>query len=129
MKEQKTNRTQWLHLRLTTEEYKQIQTQFKRTTNKKMSVYARHVLLGKPLIAGYRNQSLTDITAELFKLRKDLNGIANNFNQAVHKLHTLERIPEFKEWIFTYEKDKGELLRDIQIIKTFINRTSEEWLQ
>ena len=41
----------------------------------------------------------TDIT----KLnKKELNAIGNNFNQAVHKLHLLDKIPEFRVWISHY---------------------------
>jgi len=44
-------------------------------------------------------------------LKRELNGIGNNFNQAVHKLHLLDKIPEFRAWIQHYDalqKNNGE---------------------
>src|SRR4051812_27911709 len=104
MKEQ-SNRTKWLHLRLRPEEYSKIQKQHSKTTCLKISDYARKVLLDKPTIVRYRNQSLDDFMVETIKLRAELNSVGNNFNQAVKKLHALQQIPEFRQWILAYESD------------------------
>lgn len=37
------------------------------------------------------------------KLRNELNGIGNNINQAVKKLHTLHQVSEFRDWIIIYK--------------------------
>ena len=65
--------------------------------------------------------------AEMIELRKELNAIGNNFNQAVHKLHILEKIPEFKTWIMTNEIDKKILLNKVDEIKNRINQFAEKW--
>ena len=65
--------------------------------------------------------------AEMIELRKELNAIGNNFNQAVHKLHILEKIPEFRTWILTNEIDKKILLNKIDEIKNRINQFAEKW--
>lgn len=129
MKKVKNNRQKWLHLRLTEAEHTKLLKHFYGTTQANLSDYARAILLGKPMIAAIRNQSLQDIMAELSLLRKDLNGVANNFNQAVHKLHTLDHIPEFKGWLLTYDMERRKLLRDIDQIRIYINETAEKWLQ
>ena len=67
--------------------------------------------------------------AEMMHLRSELNGVGNNFNQAVKKLHTLRQIEEFKTWILTYESDKNELLNKTEDIKNRINKIAEKWLQ
>jgi hypothetical protein len=129
MKKEKKNRDQWLHIRLFDEEKNAIIKAFEKTTNAKLSDYVRAILLGKPMIAAVRNQSLQDILAVLVKLRNDLNGVANNYNQAVHKLHTIDHIPEYQIWILKYENDRVQLLKDIESIKEIINQTAEKWLQ
>ncbi len=53
-----------------------------------------------------RNKSLDDFMAEMIVLRKQLNAIGNNQNQAVKKLHTLHQIPEFRNWIIACEIEK-----------------------
>jgi hypothetical protein len=129
MSEQNNNRTRWLHLRLTPDEFEKIHRQFSKTTCRKLSDYARKILLGKPLIATTRNQSLDDFMAEAIKLRNDLNGIGNNFNQTVKRLHTLNQIPEFRHWICTYEIEKQILFNKIDEIKNHIKKIGEKWLQ
>ena len=87
------------------------------------------MLLGKPLIATYRNQSLDDFMSEMIRLRSELNSIGNNFNQAVKKLHTLQHIPEFRNWILTYELEKQTLQNKVEEIKNRINKIADQWLQ
>jgi hypothetical protein len=129
MKERDNNKGRRLYIRVSEAEYGQIQTQFSKTTDRKLSGYARKILLGKPVTIIYHNQSLEDIVMVLTKLQSDLNGIANNYNQAVHKLHALEQIPEYGSWILTYERDRKKMLEDISEIKVFIRKTAGQWLQ
>lgn len=67
--------------------------------------------------------------AEAMKLRNELNAIGNNFNQAVKKLHTLHKLPEFKSWLITYELEKQTLLNKVDEIKNHIQKIGEKWLQ
>jgi hypothetical protein len=67
--------------------------------------------------------------AEMMQLRSELNGIGNNFNQAVKKLHTLQQIAEFKSWLITYELEKQTLLNKVDEIKNRINKIADQWLQ
>jgi len=59
----------------------------------------RNVSMQKPVMVKYQNQSTYDFLSQMLELKKELNAIGNNFNQAVHKLHILDRIPEFRAWI------------------------------
>ncbi|SIN77210.1 hypothetical protein SAMN04488055_1254 [Chitinophaga niabensis] len=125
----KENKNKWLHLRLSETEYNQLQTAFKKTTERKISVYSRKILLGKAMIKGTRNLSVESLITEFSKLQKDLNGIGNNFNQAVHKLHTLQHPEQFQKWLTIYELDRRKLLKDIETMKDFMNQTASTWLQ
>ncbi|HZH96205.1 MAG TPA: plasmid mobilization relaxosome protein MobC [Flavisolibacter sp.] len=129
MSEQNNNRTKWLHLRLKPEEYDKLHKAFKKTTCRKISEYSRKILLGKPLIKNYRNQSLDDFMTEMMQLRNELESVGNNVNQAVKKLHTLQQIPEFKSWIMTYELEKETLFNKVEEIKNRINKIADQWLQ
>jgi len=127
--EQENNKTEWLHLRLTFDEKTKIEKAFKKTTCRKLSDYARKILLGKPVVATYRNLSLDDLMAELIKLRSELNAIGNNFNQAVRKLHLLNQTGQLQAWIIRYEIDNERLLQSIQSIEQLINKMADLWLQ
>ena len=122
-------RNRIIGLRLTSEEYKQIEKQFTNSTAKKMSDYVRCVLFDKPITVYQRNQSLDDFMTEMIKLRNELNNIGNNFNQAVKKLHTLQQIAEFKAWIISFEQEKKTLFNKVDEIKNGINKIADEWLQ
>lgn len=123
------NRSKWLHLRLSPKEYETVQRQFSKTTCRKISEYARKRLLSKPVTVNYRNQSLDELMRELIALRNELNGIGNNFNQAVKKLNTLSMIRQFQDWITAYENDRQKLVIHTGKIKELITSLSEKWLQ
>lgn len=119
----------WISFRVKPEEYDAIQNHYKASTCRKLSAYARNVLLQKPVVLKYRNKSADEFLSEMLKLKKDLNGIANNFNQAVHKLHTLERIAEFRTWIMVYENSRQNLEKKIEEIKQKMDQTYKIWSQ
>ena len=129
MKEQNDNRTKWLHIRLKPDEHQKIEKKFQKTTCRKLSEYARKMLLNKPLTINYRNQSLDEFMAEIIRLRTELHAIGNNFNQTVKKLHTLQQISEFKDWIINNELQQKILLNKVEEIKKHIQKISEKWLQ
>ena len=129
MKTENANRSRFVGLRLTPKEYEQIEKKWKRSTCRKLSDYVRRSLFEKPIVTTYRNQSLDDFMAEAIKLRGELNGIGNNFNQAVKKLHTLHQIAEFRSWIITYELERQTLQNKVDEIKIHIHKIAEKWLQ
>lgn len=110
MEKAKNNRTRLVTVRLTKEEYQQLEAKFKVTTCRKMSDYIRKVLLTGKVTVLTRDQSLDDFMTKMILLRNELSAIGSNFNQAVHKLHLLDKIPEFRTWILLYEVDKQTLL-------------------
>jgi hypothetical protein len=70
-----------------------------------------------------------DFLKEMLHLKKELNAIGNNFNQAVHKLHTLDRIPEFQQWILRTEQDKAILFTKIDTILSRLHELYLIWSQ
>lgn len=95
----------------------------------KLSEYARNVLLQKPVQVKVRNQSADEILSALLKIKKELNAIGNNFNQAVHKLHTLDRIPEFRTWIMLHETTRQAVEKKIAETKIKMEEIYWQWSQ
>lgn len=118
-----------LKIRLNRDEYAAIKMQQGKSTEKCLSAYVRKVAMKNPVLINYRNESADDFLNDMLSLKKDLNGIGNNFNQAVHKLHILERIPEFREWINSYKGMHARLVNKIEEIKLRMNQLYEQWLQ
>ena len=129
MEKEKFNRNRIAAVRFTAAEFAAIERRFKATTCRQMSEYLRKCLLHKPIAVNYRNESLDEAMLEAIRLRKDLNGLANNFNQAVKKLHTLRQISEFRHWIMETETQRGELLEKVESIQKFMEKTAGKWLQ
>ncbi|RQO30401.1 plasmid mobilization relaxosome protein MobC [Taibaiella sp. KBW10] len=129
MEEQKNIRNKWLHLRLNEGEYALLLQHFNKTTERQLSVYARKILLSKPMIASVRDEGLQDILVVLSKLQKDFNGVGNNYNQMIHKLHLMVALPEFRDWILRYEKEKLVLFSAIELIRDYVVKTGEVWLR
>ncbi|MBC9798221.1 plasmid mobilization protein [Sinomicrobium weinanense] len=129
MMKEKVNRTRMVHVRLTHDEYQKLQQRFQKTTCRKFSEYLRHCLFDKPVTTTYRNTSLDDFMIEMSALKKELNHIGNNYNQAVKKLHTLWRIEEFRKWITMNERDKIILFVKIDAIEHHLKKMAEVWLR
>jgi hypothetical protein len=127
MKQQGPTRTKWLTIRMSEDEYESLERLTQQSTCASISEYGRKTVLGKPVIMRYRNQSLDDFLADMLQLRKDLNHIGNNFNQAVHRLHTLHSTPEIQQWILLNEQDKTEIFRQIETISNKINEAYKLW--
>ena len=123
------NRKRIVGVRFTEKEYEQIENKWKASTCRKLSEYVRKIIFNKPIVATYRNKSLDDLMTEMIALKKELNGIGNNFNQAVKKLHSLHQISDFKDWIETYEKEKNLLMNKVEEIEIVTGKIGKQWLQ
>ena len=99
------------------------------STETSLSNYIRKVASQKPVIVKYRNQTADDFLKEMIRLKKELNDIGNNFNQAVQKLHMLEKIPEFRAWVNCYKDLQQSVAGKIQEINSKINQLYSQWLQ
>ncbi|TAN00423.1 MAG: plasmid mobilization relaxosome protein MobC [Chitinophagaceae bacterium] len=128
MERQKNNKTRWINIRLHPEQYDIIYQKFKATTCRKLSEYARRVLLDKAVTVYTRNQSLDDFMAEMIRLRNELSAIGNNYNQVVKRLHTLTDFQSIQQWLLLNEKSKQILLQKVDEIKLKINSISDKWL-
>jgi len=125
----KSNKDKWLHLRLNDEELKIVTAKFRKTSEQNISRYARKVLLSDPVVIIERNASLEGILTELRKLQLDLNGVGNNLNQMVHKLHMLDTVPAFEIWIAQYETERQLLRQTLETVRAYVLKTGEKWLR
>lgn len=129
MRDEKINRTKILNLRLTDADYSKLQARFNKTTQRKFSDFARAMLLGKPQIGAYRDLSMDAMMTQFSALRKDLNGIANNLNQVVHKLHMIDDPRHIPKWLKHYETEHRSLLETMDSIRIQVNKIAAKWLQ
>ena len=129
MKKEILNRTRIAAVRFTEKEYAGLQRKLKSTTCRQMSEYLRNCLLNKPLTVKYRDASLDEFMLEFIRLRKELAAVGNNFNQMVRKLHTLQEVPEIRQWILSTEAQRESLLFMVSEIQKLTAKISGKWLQ
>ena len=129
MERKQQKRSRIIGLRLTSDEFGQIEKKWQKSTARKLSDYLRNLLFEKPVVSTYRNQSIDDLMAEMALLRLELNRIGVNFNQSVKKLHTLRETPEFLRWLTTREVEKRTMLNKLDEIRNHIQKMVEIWLQ
>jgi MobC-like protein len=128
-KVKKELRKHFVKTRMNDTELNQLCNLHKKSTDKDISSYIRKVLLQKPVTVTFRNISADEHLAELVKLKKELNAIGNNFNQVVHKLHLLDKIPEFRIWITQYESLHKSLVGKVEEIKIKMYQLHDQWLR
>ncbi|MDR6339893.1 hypothetical protein HNQ91_002958 [Filimonas zeae] len=114
---EKSKYTRRVTIRFKPEEFQQIETACNESVYRKLSEYARRVLLGKPVTINYRNQSTDQLLMVLNLIKTELSAIGNNFNQSVHKLHTLDTVPEVKTWAVMNEATKKILMQKVEEIR------------
>lgn len=129
MKETKIVRNKWLNIRVNEKEYNKIHDLYKKTTSQSISEFARNILLKKPVIIKYRNQSADEFLSEMINLKNELNAIGNNYNQAVHRLHILDRIPEIRTWLLIHQTLYQSFIKKVEEIKIQMNQIYQSWLQ
>lgn len=126
---EKEVRRKMVVVRMNETEFNQLEKLQQKTTEKDTSSYLRKVALQKPVTVKYRNASADDFLMDMLNLKKELNAIGNNFNQAVHKLHLLDKIPEFRIWINQYDGLHRAFISKTEQINFKVNELYEQWLQ
>ncbi len=129
MNERAINKTRKVTVRFDPEEFDQVVSHYKKTTFRKLSEYVRAALLNKPQTVTYRDRSMDELLEELILLRRELNAVGNNFNQAVHKLNAAQDLPEAKFWLSMISTLRDKLEPQVGAIKERITQFSEQWSQ
>lgn len=127
-KVKKELRKHFVKTRMNDTELNQLTKLQQKSADKELSNYIRKVLLQKPVAITYRNQSADDFLNQMLELKRELNAIGNNFNQAVHKLHLLDKIPEFRQWVQQYDGLHQAFISKTEEIFFKVSELYEQWL-
>jgi hypothetical protein len=129
MEEKDKGRKRIIGLRLTADEYTELEKNWKRSTVRKLSEYVRRLLFGRSFTAFTRDKSKDELLEEMALLRRELNAIGVNFNQAVHRLNMLDHSPQMQEWVRRFERDKERFFVAVESIQSRLKLLSSAWLQ
>ncbi len=129
MKKKKSNRDKKITIRFTGDELKKIKLGFSNSTQRKMSEYARNILLQKPITVYTRSKTNDEFLGEMILLKNELKAIGNNFNQLVKKLHTIDNDEEIKSWALMNENSKVFFFNKVDEINLKMEQISVQWSQ
>lgn len=129
MEKENDKRSRIIGLRLTTTEYNKIKGNCARSTTSQLSEYIRRIIFGKPVTMFTRDRSLDEFMIEMIRLRKELNSIGVNFNQAVKKLNAMDKSGEIRTWATVHEIDRRAVLKQMEIIEERIEKMGDKWLR
>ena len=115
------NRSKYLKVRLKPSEEEMLIKQFKKSRFQNISEYGRAVILGKPVTIIYRDKSMDEVLEELILLRRELNFIGNNLNQAVKNINSVHGAPDIILWQHLLNIISGKLEPSITQIKERMN--------
>ena len=123
------NRSKILLTRLKPAEYVLLEKRFKKTRFRKLSEYIRAALLEQTITVNYRDQSMDDMLEEMILLRKELNAIGNNLNQAVRNINSMHGHADTRLWISLLGVINGKLEPSIGQIKARMTNYADVWSQ
>jgi MobC-like protein len=119
----------WISFRVKPNEYEMIEQYSKSTTCRSLSEYARKILLSKPVVVKYRNESADQFLAEMLLFKNELSAIGNNFNQAVKRLHSLDGLPQMRSWLMIYDSTHRSFMNKVDEISEHLVQIFELWSQ
>jgi hypothetical protein len=129
MEEKDENRNRWLNIRLKPDEYKGLENRFNKTSFQTMSEYHRSLLLGEPVTILHRDKSMDEVLEELVLLRRELNFVGNNLNQAVKNINSTHGFPDTRLWMNLLNVINEKLEPSIKEIKERMNKYADLWSQ
>lgn len=122
-------RTRWYNIRLKPDEYEILEGRFKKTRFRKLSEYMRSVLLDKPITVNYRDKAMDEVLEELVLLRRELNAIGNNLNQAVYQINAAHGNADMRLWANLLSVVNSKIEPSITQIKERMNQYADIWSQ
>jgi len=126
---EKELRNRFLPCRISDAELEAMKKRFAQTNCSNFSEFIRRVLIKDKITAFYRNQSMDELMEELIRLRKEINAIGKNINQAVRRLQTPTTDKELRFWLQEIIAAQQNLTIQEAAIQQRINQFGEKWLQ
>jgi hypothetical protein len=127
MKRNKSQKTKWLHLRISQEEYDKLQIDLKGTTCRKLSEYVRDIVFNRPITVFFRSKSADEFLQVAVGLKNELNAAGKNFNQAVKRLHEVYHQSTWRDDLNFFEATQFSLNQKINEIKQVLVKMYERF--
>ncbi|HEX2533150.1 MAG TPA: hypothetical protein VHK69_05415 [Chitinophagaceae bacterium] len=127
-KSENDRRTQFLKIRISAAELREVRRLQAQCTERSLSHYTRKLLLREPVTVKNRNASMDDLTEELIPIKEVLLTLQQDYQQAVDRLRMLEKIPEFRTWIQEYGSCHQQFCQLTAEVQTRLTQLYALWL-
>ena len=121
-------RNKLLYIRLTDRELLKLKSDFENTVHDNLSEYCRKLLFKKLVIGRYRDTGLQELLKELTILKRDLHGLATNYEQLAKKRNKANG-DEINSNCFQDETLEQSIQVALKQVSRFIDQTAGKWLQ
>ncbi|RFZ90117.1 hypothetical protein D0C36_23020 [Mucilaginibacter conchicola] len=122
-------RTLLFKIRLKPSEFQVLESRFKKTAHQNLSEFSRAMLLGKAVTVIHRDKAMDELLEELVLLRKELNAVGNNLNQAVRNINSAHGNADSRLLMGLLQVINSKVEPAIMDIKRSITEYAEVWLQ
>jgi hypothetical protein len=129
MQEENENRSKWIKIRLKPSEEQLLNKRYQKSTFQNLSEFGRAMILGEPVTVIHRDKSMDEVLEELALLRRELNFVGNNLNQAVRNINSAHGFPDKSLWMNLLTVINGKLEPSITQIKEGMNKYADLWSQ
>ena len=129
MEEDNENRSKWIKIRLRPSEEKLLNKRYEKSKFQNRSEFGRAMILGEPVTVIHRDKSMDEVLEELALLRRELNFVGNNLNQAVRSINSAHGFPDKSLWMNLLTVINGKLEPSITQIKDRMNKYADLWSQ
>ncbi len=116
-------------IRLTPEEYADLQQKFHTSTHRVFSGYLRDLLHQRPVTIRHRNQSLDEFIPVALALKNELQAIGRNFNQAIRRFGNQPQKEDLKQSLEYFAAEEFAVQQKIEEIKNCLVKIYEVWSQ
>lgn len=121
--------TRWLNVRISKADHKRLFDEFKNTTCRSFSQYIMAILLTRKIVSYSRNKSLDEVMTEVVSIRKELNTVGKNLNQALRLLQVSTKEKERKYWQDMLLKETRAFTERQESLQNIFDKLGEHWLQ
>lgn len=127
--EEQEKLTEKIGLRVSVEFYKKMEQWQTQSNCRSVSELARRILYKEEIIWYHKDSRLDETARELALIRKELNAIGNNINQAVRIMNTTPLSDLITSEDKNISDSNKQLLRHLSRVAEMIEAVSKQWLQ
>lgn len=109
--------------------YTRLEGMLSRSHYRSMSEMLRDIVCEGKVTLYTRDESLSQVMGELTRIRRELNAIGTNINQATRRIHLLAPGEELRDRLADIASDYWRIGEQVNVLFPIISSMAKKWLQ